>query len=211
MFGFIWLGTKSDKERGIDRIKRSVLKNAYSEGGLNVTDVDCLNRSLKLRQFLRASKSCHPVNKIQQFCLERLGYSTQIMQEYSRISAKDGIIQSAQCTLNNLCDFFRKTIIENIDETREESLVKSFIGKTDISEYLLRKKKRMINCMYLPLKREGTDKLFELCTEAKIKSDQNRIIWTGNVISAFPLELIEIASACDENQLNSNQNWSHKD
>jgi hypothetical protein len=27
MYGFIWLGTKSDKERGIDRIKRSVLKN----------------------------------------------------------------------------------------------------------------------------------------------------------------------------------------
>jgi hypothetical protein len=61
----------------------------------------------------------------------------------------------------------------------------------------------------LPIKREGTDKLFEFSTEAEIESDHNRIIRIGNVISAFPLELIEIASACDENQLNSNQNWSH--
>jgi hypothetical protein len=63
--------------------------------------------------------------------------------------------------------------------------------------------------MFLHLKRGGTDKLFELCTEAEIESDHNRVIRIGNVISAFPLELIEIASACDENHVNSNQNWSH--
>ena len=51
MFGYIWLGSRSDKERGIGRIKRAVLKNKYSEGGLNVTDVECLNKSIKLRQF----------------------------------------------------------------------------------------------------------------------------------------------------------------
>ena len=46
MFGYIWLGSRSNKERGVDRIKRAVLKNVYSEGGLNVTDVDCLNKSI---------------------------------------------------------------------------------------------------------------------------------------------------------------------
>ena len=35
MFCFVWLGSRSVKERGVDRIKRSVLKNDYSEGGLN--------------------------------------------------------------------------------------------------------------------------------------------------------------------------------
>ena len=43
-FGFVWIGAKSEKERGIDRIKRAVLKNNYDEGGLNITDVECLNR-----------------------------------------------------------------------------------------------------------------------------------------------------------------------
>ena len=85
VFGFIWLGLKSLKERGVDRIKRSVLKNYHSEGGLNITDIDCLNRSLKLRQFLRAIKSRHPICNIQKFCFEKLGYLNQLMQEYARI------------------------------------------------------------------------------------------------------------------------------
>ena len=51
MFGYIWLRSGSDKERGIGRIKRAILKNKYSEGGLNVTVVECLNKSIKLRQF----------------------------------------------------------------------------------------------------------------------------------------------------------------
>ena len=43
-FGFLWIGCRSEKEKGIDRIKRSVLKNGYEYGGLNITDVDCLNK-----------------------------------------------------------------------------------------------------------------------------------------------------------------------
>ena len=43
-FGFLWIGSRSEKEKGIDRIKRSVLKNGCESGGLNVTDMDCLNR-----------------------------------------------------------------------------------------------------------------------------------------------------------------------
>ena len=39
-FGFVWIGAKSENERGIDRIKRAVLINRYDEGGLNLTDVD---------------------------------------------------------------------------------------------------------------------------------------------------------------------------
>ena len=38
-FGFLWIGCRSEKEKGIDRIKRSVLKNGYECGGLNITDV----------------------------------------------------------------------------------------------------------------------------------------------------------------------------
>ena len=35
-FGYVWIGSRSDKERGIDRIKRAVFKNAYVNGGLNM-------------------------------------------------------------------------------------------------------------------------------------------------------------------------------
>ena len=59
------IGCKSEKDKGIDRKKRSVFKNGHERGGLNITDVECLNKSLKLRQFIRASSADHPIRKIQ--------------------------------------------------------------------------------------------------------------------------------------------------
>ena len=64
-FGYVWIGSRSEKERGIDRIKRAVFKNEYLDGGLNMTDVNCLNRALKLRQFVRANSVDHPIKIIQ--------------------------------------------------------------------------------------------------------------------------------------------------
>ena len=48
----IWIGSKSDKERGIGRIKRDVFKNGYDSGGLNMTDVECLNRETMLKRYI---------------------------------------------------------------------------------------------------------------------------------------------------------------
>jgi hypothetical protein len=41
------------------------MKNDYSEGGLKVTDVESMDRSLKLKQFIRAHNSNHIISKIQ--------------------------------------------------------------------------------------------------------------------------------------------------
>ena len=90
------------------------MKNCQIDGGLNITDVECLNRSLKLRQFLRTSKSKHPLCKIQCFCLENLGLCSQLMQEYCKITTKEAVIESAQETINSLCDHTRKIIVENL-------------------------------------------------------------------------------------------------
>ena len=96
----MWIGCRSDKEKGIDRIKRSVLKNGYEHGGLNVTDVECLNRSLKLRQFMRARNVDHPIRTIQLYCLESCGYPSAIMPEYDRITNRESVVSSAQTTIN---------------------------------------------------------------------------------------------------------------
>jgi len=42
MFNFIW-ASRNTKGKSIDRIKRSLLKNNIEEGGLKVTDIDCLD------------------------------------------------------------------------------------------------------------------------------------------------------------------------
>jgi hypothetical protein len=57
IFKFIWPTNKN--ENGIDRISRTIMKNEYELGGMKVADVECLDRSFKLRQFIRAQKSNH--------------------------------------------------------------------------------------------------------------------------------------------------------
>ena len=68
-----------------DRIKRSVLKNDFSMGGLNITDVECQNKALKLRQFLGAMESKHHIRMIQIYCLKTLGYSNSTTVQYEKI------------------------------------------------------------------------------------------------------------------------------
>jgi hypothetical protein len=43
----MWVSSRSYINKVIDRIERSMLKNYNVEGGLNITDVECLNKSLK--------------------------------------------------------------------------------------------------------------------------------------------------------------------
>jgi hypothetical protein len=64
-----WIGTSAP-----DRNKRSTLKLPYEKGGLQVRDIDSLNKALKVKQFIRAMKTQHPTNLIQKFHLEKIGY-----------------------------------------------------------------------------------------------------------------------------------------
>ena len=50
----------------------------------------------------------------------------------------------------------------------------------------------------MPLKREGIEKLFELCAESEMEHDENRIIRIGNVLSTFPVNMIELAQGYDK-------------
>ena len=89
--------------------------------------------------------------------------------------------------------------MENKEEAANDAGAIYFIATTDISTYLLRCGKRMINYMLMPLKRGGIDKLYELCLEAELEQDANQIVRIGNVIANFPKKMIEIAGCCDEN------------
>jgi hypothetical protein len=109
-------GSESDK--GIDRIKRSILKDDIAEGGLNITDVESLNSSLKLRQFIRADKSRRPIKLIQGYCMEQIGYSCDIQQEYDKITKREEVMRIAQITINSLCDYTRSAVVDNLDKYR---------------------------------------------------------------------------------------------
>jgi hypothetical protein len=49
IFNFLWETKNYEDPRARDRIKRSVMKNEYNLGGLKITDIECLDKSLKLK------------------------------------------------------------------------------------------------------------------------------------------------------------------
>jgi hypothetical protein len=90
----------------IDRISRSIMKNSYENGGMKVTDVECLDRSIKLKQFIRAHKSNYIISKFQGLITG--SEDNKIRQEYFEITEKEDICHSAQTTLNIITDYNRE-------------------------------------------------------------------------------------------------------
>jgi hypothetical protein len=139
IFKFIW--SNNDKQNGIDRISRSIMKNEYENGGMRVTDVECLNRSLKLRQFIRANKSKHVIAKIQQLVVGSDSESPTLRQEYHNVSKKDDICSSAQDTINIITDYNREQYskIDSLDIESDKNLIEE-VASIDLKTYLNRKK-----------------------------------------------------------------------
>jgi hypothetical protein len=101
IFKFLW--SNSILQNGVDRVKRSIMKNEHKFGGMNVTDVDCLDRALKLRQFIRASVSDHSIANIQ----SHLSGSKTLKNEYNKIKCLEPICERAFETVNILTDHNR--------------------------------------------------------------------------------------------------------
>ena len=217
IFGFIWRSHRSERDRGIDRIKRSILKNKYVEGGLNVTDIECLDRSLKTRQFVRADRSNHPIKLIQLYCVEMLGQNKSIDQGYGKITNRECVTMIAQSTINILNTAIRKELNENSDIYSGDMAAVNYAGSIDIKLFLKISNNKLIECVYRPLLREGVETLHELVGELEIEHDRNRLRRLRMVLQAFPAGLVELASTFNEdnnmgtgaehNIMGENQNW----
>ena len=76
------------------------MKNDYSKGGMKLTDVESLDRSLKLKQFIRAHNSNHIISKIQAIISTKSSHGNHIHQEYPNATEEESICKSAQETLS---------------------------------------------------------------------------------------------------------------
>ncbi len=70
---------------------------------------------------------------IQRHCLEQLGYSGVIQQEYDKITKIEEVTKIAQTTINNLCDYNRKIIISKSDNYLGDVNVVNYIASTKIT------------------------------------------------------------------------------
>ena len=205
IFGFIWKAQGNNGARGIDRIKRSILKNKYVEGGLNVTDIECLDRSLKTRQYIRASRSKHPIHMVQLYCVEDGGNKSSVMQRYNKISTRESITMVAQSTINLLDVVIKSKLIDNFEIYSGDKIAIGYAGTINVSTYLKMSNNKLIECVYRPLLREGVETLHELVGEGEIEHDRNRLKRLKMVIQAFPIQLSDLASSFDDDTQTNNE------
>ena len=96
-FKFIW--SSNEDQIGIDRISRAIIKNEYEKGGMKVTDIESLDRSIKLRQFIRAQSLNHAISKLQIILNKDNRNLSAIKQEYQKVTNKESICESALSTI----------------------------------------------------------------------------------------------------------------
>jgi exonuclease III len=193
MFFFLW-AKSPDKKRAIDRIKRSVLKNEYEYGGLKMTDIECLDRALKLKQYIRASSANHYINTIQEKCIEDSG-TNKLFSEFMKMTNLEDVTKVAQSTIN-LINNHTDQISNKVDDEEEEDIKEykiRHVAAINISNYLTKNKKIMASCIYKKLKDEGILNLIELVRESEIENDRDRKKRITLVLSSFPKLTQEIA------------------
>jgi exonuclease III len=197
IFKFLW--STKDNQNGIDRIKRSIMKNEFSKGGMNVTDVECLNRALKLKQFIRAQNSKHIIATIQAMCTTREVGESQIKQEYAIITEDEPICRTAQETMNLITDHNRNLYNEMTEaEYESDRYLIDEVSTINLLEYLKRKGRVFMLCLIKPLISANITTLGEL-TLAYEYENNNKIVKTMKLIlSNFPQRLIEVAKCSIE-------------
>jgi hypothetical protein len=197
IFQFIWSKRSSDG-RSIDRIKRSVLKNEYSEGGLKATDVESMNRALKLRQYIRSNKTNHVISKIQNKCILDSNNRSALQQDFGKISKGEIIVENAQSTIHLIIDHNRKISQENIEDSLLSKEIINQISSINVAQYLKRKGRVLALCIYnCELNEHET--LLEIVREAETSVNRKKSKMLEMIINNFPKDYRQLALSFDDN------------
>jgi exonuclease III len=177
-----WVGTVAP-----DRIKRSTLKLTYEKGGLQVPDVGNMDKALKVKQFIRAMRTNHPINLIQKFQLEKVGYDDYHKIEYAKLCKSDIVIKTYQLTCNFLTDQFRLEC-SGLPLPDPDSIINpmNVVASTDVLEYLMRKRELMLINRFGALSNVGINTYKQLYNESVYPRDDNFGNLASYIISFFP-------------------------
>jgi exonuclease III len=205
IFKFLW-SKKWKESRPIERISRKILKSPYEKGGLNAPDVECLNRALKLKQFIRSDSSNHPISTLQLILLNNIRYEKALNQEYSRSVTNEPVINSSQSTINKLTDHDRLVDYGGMSVALNSTHAINTVSSINIEEYLKRKGEIFVYCTYRPLQEMSILNLNELLLEREISIHRSSKVSIENALSRFDEKLIQIAEQFNEdiNSLESN-------
>jgi hypothetical protein len=207
IFNFLWNTKDIEDTRARDRIKRTVMKNDYKHGGLKITDVECLDKSLKLRQYIRANNTKHIIKEIQKYASCE---NNALVQEFKTVTTVECVCKTAQETMNIITDHTRKM---NFGEPNIEEIVSCIainqIATTNVETYLNRKGRVFLNCILIPFKNEGIVNLWELTSELETELNKKRKIKLQSILGAFPEYFINAANCYNDGSNHNNDKVTH--
>ena len=191
IFKFLWSTAKN--QNGIDRIKRSVMKNDLNNGGMNVTDVECLDRALKLRQFIRASRSKHVIARIQEHLC-----GNAVRREYCKLTKHEPVCFLAMDSLNVITDHNRSKLIEADESDSDWKYKVEDTASIDVQVFLKRRNRVFHSCMMNKLNALGINSLGELLREFECEMCPNLNKLMKMILVEIPNEIIQIATCFNE-------------
>jgi exonuclease III len=206
IFRFLW--STNDNPNGIDRIRRTIMKNEYSEGGMKITDVECLDRSLKLKQFIRANNSNHIISRIQADLSMRP--KNCLIQEYPNVTEEESICKTAQETLNIIIDHNRElySTITQEEYESDKNLIDE-VSSINLYSYLKRKNRIFMLCMTKPLTNSGITSLGELTQAYEYENNEKLMKNMKIIISTMPEVLVKISSCYNEDTNSNNDEMKY--
>jgi hypothetical protein len=160
---------------------------------LKAPDIECLDRSLNLKQVLRASKCRHVIASFQIYSSENLGYKEKINEDYHKLSQDDWVLKIGQETINVLSDYARCNDYVGVEIAEISTIAINTIGSIYILDYLKRKGKLLANCVFNKFKEEGLENLKDLTLELEVTRDRKRYKLLQFIESNFEPNLIEVA------------------
>jgi hypothetical protein len=205
IFQFLW--STKDNKKGIDRLKRSVMKSDFAEGGMKVTDPDCLDRALKLRQFVRAGKSNHAIKIIQALLSAKNDQTPQLQHEYYPVTDAEHICEAAQETLNMITDYNRVEYnkLEKEEFENDKNLIEE-VSMINIEKYLKRKKKVFHLCIAKNVIKNGITTLGGMTQIQEYDNDEEFQKSIRMIMTVFPPILKAIAGCIQDEADNGDDN-----
>jgi hypothetical protein len=161
-----------------------------------------MDKALKLKQFIRASKSTNVIKSIQEYSIVGELPIDIIRQEYYKISQDEWVVGSGQGTINKLTDWARSSRYGNNDNGQSSILAINTVGSIDISTYLERKNEILANCVFKEIKKEGIENLNDVLQELEFNRHNTTLRNLKYIVSCLDQELIEIAKNYNS-QINS--------
>jgi hypothetical protein len=168
-----------------------------------------MDKALKLKQYIRASRSKHCINMIQQFCVEEIGETKVLALEFAKLTKSENVSRSAHETINTIIDTNRANMYNCDSENIDSTIAINQIAMTKINSYLTRKSRVFLKCIANQFIKEGIETFLDITIAAETEMCTSKSRRLESIIEAFPKYFRNTANNFNENINRKDEEITH--